>query len=154
MSRCTGFRCLTGVLACLLMITLGEGAARAEDFTATSMASEMQQSRKFENTTAQELLRACVAVIQDIKLQVTETGVNPGLIVAEFPPASRQHFGHILTISLKQLPEAQNGYQVRLSAAVQNPIFGYSKPKKPDYSDFYQDFFTQLNRELFKERLL
>jgi hypothetical protein len=136
------------------MITLGGGAAQAEDFTATSMAPEMPQSRNFENTTAQELLRACLAVIQDIKFHVTETGVTPGLIVAEFPGVGGQHFGDTLTISLKQLPGAQNGFQVRLSVAAQNLISNYSNPQNPAYSDFYQDFFAHLNRELFKERLL
>ncbi len=144
--------CMSRLLACLLMLSLGTGMAWGEDFTATTVAAEMQQGRDFENTDVRQLLHACLAVIQDIKFQVTETEVNPGLIVAESPPFSHNRFGHVLTVSLRQLPGREHSYRVLLSAAAQNLGSNSNAPAQPDYSNFYQDFFTQLQNELFKQR--
>ena len=144
--------CMSRLLACLLMLSLGTGMAWGEDFTATTVAAEMQQSRDFENIEGRQLLHACLAVIQDIKFQVTETEVNPGLIVAESPPFSHNRVGHSLTVSLRQLPGREHRYRVLLSAAVQNLGAASSTPVQPDYINFYQDFFSQLQHELFKQR--
>jgi hypothetical protein len=151
-NRMTHIPCLARLLTCLLIFCFDTGMAWGEDFAANTVAAEMHQSRNFENIENRQLLHACLAVIQDIKFQVTETEVNPGLIVAESPQLSHNRLGHSLTVSLRQLPGRENSYRVLLSAAVQNIGAAYSTPVQPDYINFYQDFFSQLQQQLFKQR--
>lgn len=133
------------VLACLLLVCSG-ATAHAGNFAATTIAGDMIQSRDFDGFGSKELLQSCLAVLQDIKFQVTESELEPGLIVAQASPAL---ISPTLSISL-QPNGTGNSYQVRLSAAVHGP----QPQAQPDFTDFYQGFFQQLQQELFELRNL
>lgn len=137
-----------GVMICLLGISLHSTISVAQEFNVKDGADAQQQRRQFEIDDPEALLRACLAVIQDINFHVTESELQPGLVVAESrPPGS-----HTLTVSLLALPKRTQGYRVRLSMSVGSTARKNGKAEPPDYTNFYQDFFKHLDRELFKER--
>lgn len=139
-------RLTMGKLLCLLLILCQALSAHAEEFAASSVARQELQSRDFNHIDARSLLLAGLAVVQDIKFQVTESQLKPGLLVAQ----SGQHglSSPVLTISVRQVPGKTAAYRVSLSAAIHTA----GTTNLMDSSDFYQDFFTQLQRELFKQR--
>jgi hypothetical protein len=143
-------------------------AADPAQFTLIDPGAEVQQSRIFENTSFDELAASCLSVIQDIKFSVTETEYDPGLIVAKTPtsiiPGLAQRGGrytrsnyvppyellpaYTLTISFRSVGIAGKDQQLRLT-------LDYSgNQKHPDYTSFYQDFFTHLSRTKHRARVL
>jgi hypothetical protein len=135
----------SGLIVCVVALCLQSTISVAQEFNVKDGADEQQQSRHFDIIDSGVLLRACLAVIQDIKFHVTESELQPGLVVAESRPPGL----HTLTVSLRELPQPTHGYRVRLSMS--SPANNMRKAKRPDYTDFYQDFFKHLDRELFKE---
>jgi len=134
-------------VVCLIVACLQSTTGLAEEFDVRDGADEQLQSRQFDIDDPQVLLRACLAVIQDIKFHVTESELQPGLLVAESrPPASQT-----LTVSLLELPDHRQGYRVRLSMSGASALRTFGKARPVDYTNFYQDFFNHLNRELFQE---
>lgn len=127
------------VMAFLLLFHLGLCGAHAAEFPPATQADEVTQSRIFEAVDGRHLLLACLAVIQDIKFQVIESELEPGLIVAMSPT------GHTITVNLQREHGQGTSHRLRLSAVAATNI-------QPDFVTFYQDFFTQLDRELFKDR--
>jgi hypothetical protein len=134
---------------CLLLVT--GAAAGAEQFDAASIAVETLQSRDFDRISDMRLLRASLAVIQDIGFQVTEAETEPGLIVAQSPGSVGGYSGHVLTVSLSPVTGEDSQYRLRLSATPNYPP-ARGNPAQGDYTDFYQAFFTHLDRELFRQR--
>ena len=152
MSSCRGFnRHLTATVVCLLCSYPLAGVVRGEDFNAIQVAAEVQRSREFAVRSSLEVLHGCLAVIQDIRFHVTETEVEPGLIVAQSPGALGYYTGHVLTASVQPVTGSDNSFQVRLSMTAQHARPDKRKLKHADYSSFYQDFFARLNLELFRE---
>lgn len=134
---------------CVLAASLQ--TAVAEDFTAVDGAAEQLQSRRYEAEDPKVLLRASLAILQDIRFQVTKSEVEPGVLVADAPYRICQ-CNQSVTISLQPVQDRAGSYKVRITssaAAADNPFINQ---EQPDYTDFYQDFFAQLERELFKER--
>ena len=134
---------------CFCLSALSATVVCAEKFDAKSVGQSTWQSRDFEDTSAPELLHASILVIQDIGLQVTEAALEPGLLVAQSHAG-----GHVLTLSLIPVAGEQGNYRVRLSMAAHRSEREVRKHGRPDYGDFYQDFFTHLNREIFRGRSL
>jgi hypothetical protein len=129
--------------------------ALAESFEPADPAAAVLQTRTYQNTNADELLRASLAVVQDIRFLVTESETAPGLIVAiESPRGWGQAIGpHTLTLNLQQVSDIDNRFQIRLSLA--HPVKSSARDLDPAfYSDFYQDFFKHLDRNLFNRRTL
>jgi hypothetical protein len=137
-----------GVTVCLLVACLHSTISVAREFATQDGAEEQQQTRRFDVSNPQVLLRACLAVIQDINFHVTESALQPGLVVAESPPPGL----HTLTVSLLELPERTGGHRVRLSMSAGSTGHKIGKARPLEYTNFYQDFFKHLDRELFKER--
>jgi hypothetical protein len=123
----------------------------AEQFDPASIAAETLQTRNFDKTPEIRLLRACLAVLQDIGFQVTEAETEPGLVVAQSPGSIGRYAGYALTASTSPVPGEQGSYRLRLSIA---PDFASArgKPVHGDHVEFYQAFFTHLDRELFRQR--
>jgi hypothetical protein len=142
------------VLTCALLLSGGAGDSPAADFSPVDGAAEQLQSRRYQVEDARVLLQASLAILQDIRYAVTKSELEPGLLVAKAPWQGCRCNRH-LTISVEELPE--EGFQVRLTAAstrigtIQQQFNGDLEPEALDYTDFYQDFFTHLDRELFKE---
>ena len=126
-------------------------ASRAAEFNPVDLGQASLQSRTFEQAHIDDLVSACLAVIQDIRFQVVETASTPVVIVAISPNRGR----HNLTISLQ--PTAENvGTRIRL--ALHNPVHSASKgrqsPLSPGPVQFYQDFFDHLNKTYFARRAI
>ncbi len=134
---------------CLCLAALSATAGGGEQFDAKSISHSTWQSREFEQTGRAALLQASLQVIQDIGFQVTEAAPEPGLLVAQSHAA-----GHVLTLSLTPVPGEADSYRVRLSMAAHRSDREVRKHGRPDYGDFYQDFFNHLQRELFRGRHL
>ena len=139
------------VILLLLLAGTCAPAGWAEDFTPLTTADEQVQSRRYEADESGILLRASLAVLQDIRFLVTRSEVDPPLLVAKAPWRSCA-CDLSLTISVQPVGGQHNVYQVRLTASEppKPMLFGMLKPV--DRADFYQDFFTHLDRELFKRR--
>ena len=140
---------MTAVLA--LAASLQGQASIAEEFLPVDGAAEQLQSRRFEAEDPKQLLEASIAILQDINYLVTRSEVDPGLLVA-VPPWSSCRCSRSLTISLQEVNGHEQSYQVRLTMSVADSNNIFIKSPATDYTDFYQDFFTHLDRELFKER--
>jgi hypothetical protein len=126
----------------------------AVEFSTIRVAEEDRQSRVYANATDLALLRASLAVIQDIGFQVTEVERSAGLIVALSPLAAGGNQGHSLTVNLVAVHGSGQRFRVRASMArCCNAPTGRDSGAG-DYTDFYQDFFNHLRRELFRERSL
>lgn len=144
-------RMIRSTLAAGCIVAASLQAAAAEEFIAVDGAAEQLQSRRYEVVDPKILLRASLAILQDIRYQVTQSEIEPGLLVAE-APLQGCHCARMVTISLHPLAGSTGSYQVRItssSSVLDNPFIS---KQPPDYTDFYQDFFAQLDRELFKER--
>lgn len=122
----------------------------ATEFPPVDGAAEQVQSRRYDVDDPRLLLQACLAVLLDIRYQVTRSEVEPGLLVAQAPWDSC-YCNRSLTISLHPDPERTGSFRVRLTAASPTTSVLFVELKQPDYTDFYQDFFSHLDRELFKE---
>lgn len=144
-------RMIRSTLAAGCIMTASLHAAAAEEFIAVDGAAEQLQSRRYEAEDPKILLRASLAILQDIRYQVTKSEIEPGLLVAEAPLPGCA-CARLVTISLSPIAGSTGSYQVRItssSTVMDNPFISQ---QQPDYTDFYQDFFAQLDRELFKER--
>lgn len=141
-------------LAGAMLLAGGANTGLAAEFTPVDGAAEQLQSRRYQVEDARLLLQASLAILQDIRYTVTKSELEPGLLVAQAPWQGCRCNRH-LTISVEALPA--KGFQVRLTAAstrigtVRQNFNGDLEPEALDYTDFYQDFFTHLDRELFKE---
>lgn len=138
-------------LAAACLLATGQQSAAADKFDAIDGAAEQLQSRRYEVKDPVILLRASLAILQDIRYQITQSEVEPGLLVAEAPFRSCW-CKRSVTISVQAAQGRTDNYRVRITAssAVEDNFF--ISQEQPDYTDFYQDFFAQLDRELFKER--
>ena len=142
------------ILACALLLTGGAGSSLAADFSPVDGAAEQLQSRRYQVEDSRVLLQASLAILQDIRYTVTRSELQPGLLVAKAPSQGCRCNRH-LTISIEELPG--KSFQVRLTAAstrigtIRQQFNGDLEPEELDYTDFYQDFFTHLDRELFRE---
>jgi len=135
----------------LLLVSAPLGAL---ELGPTDPATSAVQTRTFEQTDSTTLIRSCLAIIQDIRFQVIETESSPVLLVAASPGAGTGAGQETLTISLRESATAAGSYSIRLSLAspwiAQNPGTGQSNAD----ITFYQNFFTHLRRELFREASL
>jgi hypothetical protein len=137
---------------CLLLLVGAFGpAGRAEDFTPRTAAEEQVQSRRYQADDPGVLLRASLAVLQDIRFLVTHSEADPPLLVAQAPSRSCA-CTLSLTVSIQPVGGERNGWQVRLTATMPTSPLPFIAPKPVDHTDFYQDFFSHLDRELFKRR--
>lgn len=134
-----------------LLASLQWQAAIAEEFPPVDGAAEQVQSRRYQVEDPMQLLQASIAILQDIRYVVTKSEVDPGLVVAA-PPWSSCRCSKSLTISLQEFEGREQNYLVRLTMSAPEYNNGWGNPVTPDHTDFYQDFFTHLDRELFKER--
>lgn len=153
MSKFTAHRrsTLTALLL-FLAVWLPATPGAAEDFTIIDGAREMRQSRRIDGIDSQALLRACLAVLQDSRFHVAESDQAAGLLVADRVGKPGDRTVHTLTISLQGVPGRDDSFQLRLSSVAVAYAAGLHTPPQPDYTDFYQNFFSHLDRELFKER--
>lgn len=130
------------------MVALLVAGARAEDFSVKNGADAALQSRVFDNREPVELFPACIAILLDINFQISEADFSSGLIVADRGGDFYSNYHgrkHVITVHLSKVPERSNSTRVRLSAI-------HPGGPGPDYSQFYQDFFAHLDRELFREQ--
>jgi hypothetical protein len=125
--------------------------AVAEDFEPVDSAAEQTQSRRYDVKDPKILLQASLAILQDIRFLVTKSEVEPGVLVAQ-APWRLCRCNKSLTISLQNVPGQTDSYEIRLTASTATGKEMFNKAIQPDYTDFYQGFFTHLDRELFKER--
>lgn len=142
---------LKASLAASLVLAALIQPASAEEFLAVDGADEQLQSRRYEVRDPKLLLQASIAILQDIRYQVTQSEVGPGLLVAQAPFGSCR-CSRSLTISIQEVTGRKDSYQVRLTASSAKNSTRFSGNAEPDITDFYQDFFTHLDKELFKER--
>lgn len=122
----------------------------AEEFPPVDGAAEQLQTRRYQVDDAKILLRASLAVLQDIRYLVTKSEVEPGLLAAQAPWRSCR-CNNSLTISVQKVNGSTSSFQVRLTASSATKERRFRKAIQPDQTNFYQDFFTHLDRELFKE---
>lgn len=134
---------------CILAASLQ--AAAAEEFIAVDGAAEQIQSRRYEVADPKTLLRASLAILQDIRFQVTKSEVEPGLLVAD-APRHTCWCKRSVTISLHPVQGREDNYQVRITSSGTGGQGLFGEKPMPAQTDFYQDFFAQLEQELFKER--
>jgi hypothetical protein len=136
------------------LLILAASNSVAAEFPNLRVAEEDQQTRVYANTTDLMVLRASLAVIQDIGFQVTEVERSAGVIVALSPVAAGGSQGHSLTVNLVPVQGHAQRFRVRASMAscCVTPAGGNSGAG--DYTDFYQDFFNHVRLELFRQRSL
>lgn len=140
----------TLVLLAASLWTAPAAAAPAAGFEVVDGAAAQLQSRRYEVDDPKLLLRASVAVLQDIRYMVTESETEPGLLVAEASWRSCR-CRRTLTISLQQDKGREGAYLVRLTSTA-SPVPGLWGAIRPaEDVAFYQDFFSHLDREIFRE---
>lgn len=125
------------VLACLCTHT------HADSFDPVDLADESLQTRTFETDDPNELLRAALAVIQDLKFFVTDAGEAPGLISANTTGCRFCRAAGSLTVTTTVAgPDA-----VRVRVTLTEPERVASQRRAgTDDSLFYQNFFSHLSR--------
>ena len=137
-------------LCSAILLTIASVGSRAESFEAADLADESPQTRTLHDGDAELVLRATLSVIQDLKFFVTEAELEPGLIVATVP-GCRFDCGATLTISLNASRLRPEDVRVRVSLEkLDDNVFGQARER--DYNHFYQNFFTHLDRTLFRLR--
>ena len=141
--------------ALLLVVAIGLGKAGsalgATDFAPVDGAEEQLQSRRYTDTESMVLLQASLAVLQDIRFQIVESELDPALLVAQ--TFWRQCGCNMtLTVSVLTHGDRPGDYQVRLTASIPPQPVLVQMLVPTDFTNFYQDFFKHLDRELFKER--
>jgi hypothetical protein len=133
---------------CCLLVNFMMQAARAAEFEPVDLSDTSVQSRLFEQVSRKDLVSACFSVIQDIEFHVVETEFEPAVIVAN--SFGTRHYS--LTINLQPTGEEPNNYLVRLmldSALLrESDVPGLSSTE----INFYQDFFSHLNKAYFTKR--
>ena len=138
----------------VLLVTTSSGlpaiATAGEDFEPVDGAAGQMQSRRYAVEDSLRLLRASLAVLQDIRYMVTETEVDPGLIVAQ-GTSPRCYCQQTLTVSVQPAPEGEVGHVLRLTATQpSSPLFWVRAPEEGDLA-LHGDFFAHLDRELHRE---
>jgi hypothetical protein len=135
---------------CCLLANFTTQATRAAEFDPVDLSDTSVQSRLYEQVSRKDLVSACFSVIQDIEFHVVETESEPTVIVAN--TVGRTPYS--LTINLQPTNEDPDDYQVRLELDSEFPHGG-----EPDLEgrssteiNFYQDFFTHLNKAYFTKR--
>lgn len=116
--------------------------AHAEPFDPVDLADESLQTRTFEVADPTELLRAALAVIQDLKFFVTDAGVEPGLITAT-TTGCRCGVEGSLTVSATVA--GPGSVRVRVTLSESERVASRRRAELDD-SLFYQNFFTHLSR--------
>jgi hypothetical protein len=155
MSRCRSYKRWAILVLLLMVITpLFSTGTVARTFEATDKAEAILQSRYFEDADPADILRASLAVIQDLKFHVTESALEPGLLVAVDGDSPYARSARTLTISLREVPGRERRIRVRLSIIASVPGQPFEQVQQPDYTDFYQEFFDHLNQSLFRRRQL
>jgi len=125
--------------------------ASGAEFIPVDGAAEQLQSRRYETGDPKQLLQASLAILQDIRYLVSESESEPGLLVAQPSWAGCRCTPQQLTISIAPVAGQTAGYQVRLSIGEAATNSSTDLQSSPVETDFYQDFFTHLDRELFRE---
>jgi hypothetical protein len=124
------------VLACLCAHT------HAEPFDPVDLADASLQTRTFETDDPNELLRAALAVIQDLKFFVTDAGDQPGLITATTTRCLCRGAGSLTVTTTVAGP-----HTVRVRVTLAEPERDMSRRRTgTDDSLFYQNFFSHLSR--------
>lgn len=135
---------------CCLLVNVTMQAAQAVELDPVDLSDRSVQSRLFEQVRRKDLVSACLSVIQDIEFHVVETESEPAVIVAN--SFGTRHYS--LTIHLQPTGEDPDDYQVRLM--LDSALLHTGKSNLPGLSsteiNFYQDFFTHLNKVYFTER--
>ncbi|MCX2980855.1 hypothetical protein EYC98_08205 [Halieaceae bacterium IMCC14734] len=143
-------------LACGLLVTLSSiTVAAAPDFEPRDMSATALQSRTFEGVDEQQLARATLSVIQDLKFLVTETEAAPLTLVARSPGPRFSQESRTLTVSLRALPTERDGASLRLDLAAVAPAESiWRRPPLDTRADFYQAFFAALADTLHRQGVL
>jgi hypothetical protein len=135
---------------CCLLANFTMQATRAAEFDPVDLSDTSVQSRLYEQVSRKDLVSACFSVIQDIEFHVVETESEPTVIVAK--TVGRTPYS--LTINLQPTNGDPDDYQVRLVLDSALPHRG--KPgltgRTSTEINFYQDFFSQLNKAYFTQR--
>lgn len=126
----------------LLWSAASAASALAAPIEATDGAAEARESRRYEGTDSTALLRASIAVLQDIRYLVTEARSAPGVVVAEAPP--RLYCGPE-TVTVSVLEEHGGAPRVRISRVAS------CRWPHAQSGDFQQTFFARLDRALIRE---
>jgi len=113
----------------------------ADSFDPVDLADESLQTRTFEAADPDELLRAALAVIQDLKFFVTDVSDAPGLITATTAGCLCRGTGSLTVTTAAAGPDA-----VRVRVTLSEPDGASPRRAGTDDSLFYQNFFTHLSR--------
>ena len=137
---------------CSVLISVAVPTARAANFDPVDLNEASLQSRKFEGVRLNVLVNACFMVIQDIGFHVVETESEPVVIVAN----AQGRGAFTLTVNLQSVDEDTDSYRVRLMLNSPVPHLGWlgQSGDLSDEANFYQDFFSHLDKTYFTERLI
>ena len=135
---------------CCLVANFMTQATLAVEFDPVDLSGTSVQSRLYEQASLKDLVSACFSVIQDIEFHVVETESEPTVIVANTVGSSP----YSLTINLHPTNEDPDDYQVRLVLDSATPHRGKTDLEGLTSTkiNFYQDFFSQLNKAYFTQR--
>ena len=135
----------------LLLLSLH---ASGQNLTLADPSANALQTRTFEHTDSTALIRSSLAIIQDISFHVIEAESSPVILVAVSPGTRDGADTETLTISLREDARVAGSYSIRLSLAAPR-VSENAKANGENFEEkFYQDFFSYLHRELFKEASL
>jgi hypothetical protein len=145
-------RMLSVLSYCSMLICAVMQAAQATEFDPVDLNAESLQSRRFEQVGLEDLVSACLSVVQDIGFQVVETESAPAVIVAN---AQGRGF-YTLTINVQPTGDDAGVYRIRLMLDSLSRNAGKSGQPRDSAAeaDFYQNFFSHLNKTYFRERAM
>jgi hypothetical protein len=135
----------------LLLLSLH---ASGQNLTLADPSASALQTRTFEHTDSTALIRSSLAIIQDIRFHVIEAESSPVMLVAVSPGAWDGADTETLTISLREDAGVAGSYSIRLSLAAPWISENSAANGEKFEEKFYQDFFSYLHRELFRETSL
>jgi hypothetical protein len=145
-------RMLSVLSYCSMLICAVMQAAQATEFDPVDLNAESLQSRRFEQVGLEDLVSACLSVVQDIGFHVVETESAPVVIVAN---AQGRGF-YTLTINVQPTGDDAGVYRIRLMLDSLSRNAGKSGQPRDSAAeaDFYQNFFSHLNKTYFRERAM
>ena len=170
-----------GVLALLITLTLITGCVAPQrdalKLPAASLADRQLQSRVYEGFDEAEILSACVAILQDLGVKITEVETDLGLVVGEkmrdateagqiagaiflafFGASSSIDDRQKIKFSLVTTPVSTQAdatrWQVRLTIQriVWNTQNQVSRIEPLNDPDIFVGFFEKLDKSLFLEQ--
>ena len=170
------FRCRCVLLAALLLLAGCAAVTLDADLNLTPemFAQRQMQTRRFDTTDEQKILRTCAALLQDTGFTIDETETKLGILIASkerdatdaaqwavfivgavfgvsIPPDKDQ----IMKAFVTTRPVGTEGKQVAVRVAFERTVFDTEQRLKKiealNDPKMYQSFFEKLSKALFLE---